>query len=370
MRVRYIYLEREYEQIKEEIDQKVMEIIRSGRYILGNEVIKIEKKISNYCGTKFAVGVNSGTDALFLCLKGLNIGPGDIVITTPFTFVATANVIVNAGAEPYFIDIDKKTFNIDPYRLEEALKNDDRLRKKAKAIIPVHLFGQMAKMDHIKEIAEEYNLRIIEDAAQAFGAKYKDKPVGYYGDCAAFSFFPTKNLACYGDGGMVITDDEELYEKILMFRMHGQKRKYFCEINGFNSRLDEIQAGILNIKMKYIDQFIESRRKNASLYNDLLSEVQQVKTPYEDKDSYHTYNVYTIQCERRDKLQEYLKIHGIDSMVYYPYPLHKQKCFEKYARPNLENSEALSKNVLSLPLYMLKPEEIEYVSKTIKEFYL
>lgn len=369
MKVKYIYLDREYNLIKKEIDEKIFKIISSGHYILGDEVREIEKNVSNYCKTKHAIGVNSGTDALFLCLRGLNIGEGDIVITTPFTFVATANVILNAGATPYFVDIDEKTFNIDPEKLENALKKDPELRKRAKAIIPVHLFGQMAKMDYIREIADRYNLKIIEDAAQSFGAKYNNKPVGFYGDCAAFSFFPTKNLACYGDGGMIITNDDNLYEKILILRNHGQKKKYFCEYEGYNSRLDEVQAGVLNIKIRYIDKFIEMRRKNAGIYDEYLEYLDYVITPYEEVNAYHTYNVYTIKCEKRDELRQFLLENDIESTVYYPYPLHKQKRFDKFANPNLKVSEQVSKKVLSLPLYMLNRGEIKYVSNTIIKFY-
>jgi len=367
MNIRFIYLNREYKLIKKEISKKMLNVIENGIYILGEEVKKIEKRVAEYCRVKYAVGVNSGTDALFLSLKALGIGRGDVVITTPFTFVATANAIINAGAEPYFIDIDERTFNIDPSKIEKALKKDKELREKAKAIIPVHLYGQMAEMDYIKEIAENYGLLVIEDVAQAFGAKYNSKEAGYYSDCACFSFFPTKNLSCFGDGGMMITNNNEIYEKVKILRVQGQKRKYFCEINGFNSRLDEIQASVLNVKIKYIGKFIENRRKNAEIYNEHLSEY--VIVPYTSKKAYHTFNIYTIKCEKRNELQKFLRQNGIETQIYYPYPLHKQKCFEKFNRKSLQISEKISKEVLSLPIYFLKTEEVEYATNKIKKFY-
>jgi len=284
----------------------------------------------------------------------IGIKPGDEVITTPFTFFATAGSIARLYAKPVFVDIDPKTCNIDPNRLENLLKKS--YNPKMKAIIPVHLYGQCVDMDPILELAEKYDLRVIEDAAQSLGGTYKGKQSGSLGDLGCFSFFPTKNLGAYGDGGMVVTDNDELAEKIRLLRVHGSKPKYYHSVVGLNSRLDEIQAAILNVKFKYLSKWIKQKREKAKLYDKLFKEAlgDKVVTPYEAPYNYHTYHQYTIRVkDKRDELKDYLKEQGIGTSVYYPLSLHLQKCFANlgYKEGDFPEAEKTSKEVLSLPMY-------------------
>ncbi|HAV42490.1 TPA: hypothetical protein DCX15_00535 [bacterium] len=363
MRVPLLDLKAQYHMIKGEIDQAIFEVIESGIFILGEEVDQFEKELAMYCATRFAVGLSSGTDALYLSLMALGIGPGDEVITTPFTFIATAEVIILLGARPVFVDIDRRTYNIDPSRIEE------RITTNTKAIIPVHLYGQPADMDPIIELAKEYNLRVIEDAAQAIGAEYKGQKVGSIGDIGCLSFFPAKNLGAYGDGGAVVTNDEELAEKIRMLRVHGSKERYVHTLIGTNSRLDTLQAAILRVKLKYLDGWIAARRRVVKTYNELLRNTGVI-TPYEEEDIYHVYNQYTIQVKERERVREYLSSKGIATAIHYPQPLHLQKAFLDlgYREGDFSISEEASREVLSLPIYPeLKNEEIECVVEAIKE---
>ncbi len=308
MNVPFLDLKRQYETIKQEIDASVQRVVNSQSFILGKEVKEFEDKIADYCGAKHAIGVASGTDALLLSIKAIGAGQRktDKVITTTFTFFATAGAIVNAGAKPVFVDIDPETYNIDTKKIEKFLNANPDLHGEIKAIIPVHLYGQMADMDPIIKIAQKYNFTIIEDAAQSFGAEYKGKKAGNIGNLGCFSFFPTKNLSGYGDGGMVITDDDDLAEKIRMLRMHGCKTKYYHPIVGYNSRLDALQAAILGAKLPYLDQWLEARRENANMYNERLGKLDGLKIPETDDGNLHTYNQYTILIEdkKRNDLQQ------------------------------------------------------------------
>jgi dTDP-4-amino-4,6-dideoxygalactose transaminase len=358
-------LKAQYESIKGEINAAMAGVLLSTQFILGPAVRDLEQQVATYCGCKYGVGVASGTDALRLTLTALGIGPGDEVITTPFTFIATANTISHCGARPVFVDIDPRTYNIDPTAIETAIT------ERTKAIVPVHLYGQPADMDPIVELAEAHGLYVIEDAAQAVGAHYQGRRVGSIGHAGCFSFYPTKNLGAYGDGGMVVTNDVALAEKIDVLRRQGGKKKYHAEVLGFNSRLDSLQAAILGVKLKYLDEWNEGRRRVAQRYNELLPGLP-VTTPYESPDVYHVYHQYTIQAEQRDALAAYLKERGIGTMIYYPVPLHLQKLYASlgYKEGSLPASEAASREVLSLPMYPeLTEAQHQEVARAIWEFY-
>jgi len=358
-------LQKQYLSLEEELLSKVKQVLLSGNYILGPEVKSFEKEIAEYLGVKYALGVASGTDALVLALDAYGITKGDEIITTPFTFFATAEAISRLGAIPVFVDIDPKTYNLDPKLVEE------KITTKTKAIIPVHLFGQPAAMEDIKNIARKYNLFVLEDAAQALGAEYKGKKVGSIGDATALSFFPTKNLGGFGDGGMVVTNDELLAEKVSMLRVHGSKPKYYHSMLGYNSRLDEIQAALLRIKLRFLDALNEKRIAKASLYNNLLEDLP-LKLPYVLEDVKHVYHLYIIEVSKRDALREYLLKKGISTGIYYPVPLHRQKVYSflNYKEGSLPNAESKSKVTLALPLYPeLEDEQIYFIADCIKKYY-
>jgi len=366
--MKFLDLTAQYKSIKKEIDEAVKRVLESTVFIGGKEVEEFEKEVAEFCGVKYAIGVNSGTDALFLSLRALGIGPGDEVITTPFTFIATAGVIANCGAKPVFVDIDPEIFNIDPSKIEKAIT------KKTKAILPVHLFGQMADMDRIMRIAKKHKLYVVEDAAQAMGAKYKGKKAGAMGDCGCFSFFPSKNLGAYGDGGIIITNNEKLAEKIRLLKNHGSspKEKYLNLIVGTNSRLDAIQAAILIVKLKYLAKWSRERAKKASCYNEKLKRVGDIVTPVTVSGRNHIFHQYTIRTKSRDELQKHLKKKEILAMIYYPLSLHLQPAFRdlEYREGDFPESEKAAKEVLSLPIYPeLKKEEQGLIIKKIKEFY-
>ncbi len=372
MKIPQLDLVVQYRNIKEEIDKAVISVLEGGHFILGENVRKLEQDIAKFVGVKYAIGVASGTDALLISLMAIGIKPGDEVITTPFTFFATAGSIARLCAKPVFVDIDPKTYNIDPNKLEDFLSKN--YRKTIKAIIPVHLYGQPVDMDPILEIAKKYDLRVIEDAAQSLGATYKGRQTGSMGDTGCFSFFPTKNLGAYGDGGMVVTSDDTLAERIRILRVHGSKPKYYHSIVGLNSRLDEIQAAVLNVKFKYLSKWIEQKREKAIFYNKLFNDElgDKVVTPFEAPYSYHTYHQYTIRVEKRDELRKYLTEQGIGTGVYYPLPLHLQKCFANlgYKEGDFPESEKASKEVLSLPMYPeMHYNNIESVLTKIKRFF-
>ena len=358
------------------IEKNIDNVISKSNFILGSEVKQLEQKIANYIGTKYAVGVSSGTDALVLSLRALAIhrkkqeywNKDDLIITTPFTFTATGDVILRSGATPLFVDIDLDTYNIEPELIEKAVK---KYGKKVKGIIPVHLYGQPCNMDEIMKIAKENDLFVVEDCAQSFRVKWDNKQTGSFGDTGCFSFFPSKNLGGFGDGGMITTNDEQLYELIVMLRKHGGKDKYNVVHIGYNARLDTMQAAILLAKMEYIDEFTEKRRKIAQIYNENLKEIEWLETPKVLDKAYHVYHQYTVKIKdkNRNELQQKLKEKGIHTMTYYPVPLHKMKVFQNNGMEifgNLENSELASNTVLSLPIELLYKNEINNVVKEIK----
>jgi dTDP-4-amino-4,6-dideoxygalactose transaminase len=364
MKVPFLDLKRQYSAIKEETDQAVLSVLSETKFILGPEVKGLEEKVATYCGAKFGIGVASGTDALLLSLRACGVKPGDEVITSSFSFFATAGVISRLGAVPVFVDIDAETYNIDPDQIEK------KIGPKTKAIMPVHLFGQCADMDSIVEVAKRHNLKVVEDAAQAIGAEYKGKKVGSLGDFGCFSFFPSKNLGGAGDGGMVVTNDPEMAEMIRILRVHGSKPKYYHSTIGYNSRLDTVQAAILGVKLKYLDDWSKKRRKHAEVYNSAFKDLDVI-TPKEENFNYHIYNQYTIAVKKRDELRKYLKEKEIGHDSYYPVPLHLQECygFLGYQKGDLPVSESKAEQVVSIPIYPeLKKEEQEYVISTIREF--
>lgn len=365
MNIQMVDLKRQYLKIKTEIDNAIQEVLDSTQFILGKKVQEFEKNASEYLGVKYAVGVANGTDALQIAMMALGIGKDDEVITTPFTFVATTETIVMLGAKPVYVDIDPLTYNINPEKIKE------KITPKTKAILPVHLYGNPAEMDEILKIAKEHNLYVIEDSAQAFGSEYKGRKVCTFGDVACISFFPSKNLGCYGDGGMVVTNNDEIHEKVRMIASHGSKVRYVHETLGMNSRLDALQAAILNVKIKYIDEWNEKRAQFAKLYSEKLSSVPQVKTPTQKDYAKHIYHQYTIRVEKRDELQKYLASKNIPTAIHYPIPLHLQPAFKGFAEEgSLPEAEKAAKEVLSLPMHPdLMDEEIEYITNSIKEFY-
>jgi UDP-2-acetamido-2-deoxy-ribo-hexuluronate aminotransferase len=353
-------LKAQHEPIKDEIKAALKKILDSGRFILGDNVSSFEEEVASYHNVRRAVGLGSGTDALYLSLRALDITQGDEVITTPFTFFASAEAITYVGATPVFADIQRNTLNIDPARIRE------KITKKTKAVIVVHLFGQPADMDEILEVAGEYGLKVIEDSAQAFGAKYKEKPIGSLGDAGCFSFYPSKNLGAYGDGGMLITSSEEIYEKVKLLRNHGTVGPYRHDFIGYNSRLDEIQAAILRIKLKHIDTYNQYRRNIASIYSSILSGT--VRCPEELPDRMHVYHQYTLMSSRRDEIEKALHANAVSSVVYYPLPLHLQRAFHYlgYKQGDFPESEEAAREVLSLPIYPeLEPEKARMIAEII-----
>jgi len=337
-------------------------------FILGNNVKKLEADVADYSNVKHGIGVANGSDAIHLSLLACGIEAGDEVIAPSFTFFATAGAIARIGAIPVFVDIDPLTYNIDANKVEEKITN------KTKAIIPVHLYGQMANMEKLVEIAQKHNLSIIEDAAQAIGAEYNGKKVGELGTTATYSFFPTKNLGAYGDAGMVVTDDDDIAERLRVLRVHGSKPKYYHHVLGYNSRLDELQAAILNVKFPHLNDWIELRREKASVYTKLLNNAlgDQVVTPHIADECFHVFHQYTIRVKERDALQAYLKENGVATMVYYPKPLHLQPVFSDlgYKEGDLRETERACEEALSLPMFPeLKLEQQEYVVNKIIEFY-
>ncbi|MGB9613021.1 MAG: DegT/DnrJ/EryC1/StrS family aminotransferase [Candidatus Margulisiibacteriota bacterium] len=366
MPISFFDITKQNQTLQSELNKAIAEVVNSGKYILGNNVAQLEKEIANYCGTKYAIAVASGTDALHLALLACDIKPGDEVITSPFTFVATAEAIAYCGAVPVFADIEPKTYNISPKEIER------KITLKTKAILPVHLYGQVCQMEKIMEIAKSNNLKVIEDCAQSLGAEYLGKKAGSFGDAGGISFFPTKNIGCFGDGGMVVTNSEEIAEKIKTLRGHGSRKTYHYDIIGYNSRLDEIQAAILRRKLPYLEEFIRKRRKNANLYRKWLKDIPQITLPEENSNAKHTFNQFTIRTKDRNALFEYLKTREIGAMVYYPLSLHLQKAFDYlgYKPGDFPESERAQEEVISLPIYPeLTASEIEQVCVAINNFY-
>lgn len=357
----------QYRGMKEEIDRAVIGVLESGRYILGENVRLLEAEIANFCNTKFAVGVNSGTDALLLSLMMLDISPEDEVIMPAFTIIVDASVVCLMKARPVFVDISPDTFNIDPRKIEE------KISPRTKAIIVVHLYGQpVVDMDSVIEIAKEHKLKVIEDACQAIGAEYKGKKVGGLGDFGCFSFFPTKNLGTYGDGGMITINEQEISNKLRLLRAHGDIGQYEHAIIGMNSRLDEIHAAILRAKLRKINEWNERRREHAARFNEMLEGLNNIVTPREDKKCKHIYHQYTVRAQKRNELLNYLQQNNIFPRIYYPKPLHLQEClkFLGYKEGDFPQSEKTAKEVLSLPVYAeISNEQIDFVVQKVKEFY-
>lgn len=392
-------LKRQYAKIKNEVDEAIADVISSTQFIGGKHIGEFEHECAGYLGVKYAASCANGTDALQIALMALGIGKDDEVITTPFTFVATTEMIALVGAKPVYVDIDEKSFNIDAKMIKE------KINPRTKAILPVHLYGNPAEMDEICTIAKEHNLYVIEDSAQAFGAEYlsreiiskknkgkilgKDKfqsnnddtqkdisrdgwkKVCGFGDIACISFFPSKNLGCYGDGGMITTNDQSIFNKVKMIANHGSKERYIHETLGVNSRLDALQAAILRVKLKYIDQWNQKRIDNAKKYSDRLKDIDCLVVPSVEDYSKHIFHQYTLRVPKRDELQNFLKEKNIPSMIYYPIPLHMQPAFRGFAgEGTLPITEKFSKEVISLPMHPeLLDDEIDYITNSIKEFY-
>ena len=360
-----VNLKKQYLSIKKEMDGAIHRILDTTAFIMGKEVLSFEKNFAKFSQAKYAVGTSSGTSALQLALVGLGIGKGDEVITTPFTFIATTESIIEVGARPVLVDIERDTYNIDPKKIEKAIT------KQTKAIVPVHLYGHPVDLDPIKKIAKKYNLKVIEDACQAHGAIYKGHKVGAICDAGCFSFYPGKNLGCCGDGGMLVTNDKKLYEKARLLRDHGRSDKYTHIAHGFNFRLDAIQAAVLNAKLKYLSKWNSKRGKNAKIYNRELRGIDQVIRPAEKDYAKHVYHLYVIRVKGRDKLKDFLAKNGVSSGVHYPIPLHKQPIYKKMRikHGNLSVANESAEDIISLPMFAeLKEKEIIRITNLIKQF--
>jgi dTDP-4-amino-4,6-dideoxygalactose transaminase len=372
-------LSRQYASIREEVLAAVVRACDSQRYILGDEVVAFEREFAALCATTDAVGCASGTDGLWLALAAAGVGPGDAVITTPFSFFATASSILRAGAKPVFADIDPETLNLDPSKVEDRLKVSP---KGMRAMMPVHLYGQCADMDTLSRIAAEFKVHIVEDAAQAVGASWNGKPAGSLGLAAAFSFYPTKNLSAFGDAGAVTTSHAALADRMRSLRNHGGKQRYFHDEVGANSRLDSIQAAVLRVKMPYVTKWNEARRERARTYGRLLTSAGLTKTGVGSSapvvllktlpGAHHIYHQYVIRVRDRDKLRTFLSDRGVGSEVYYPIPLHLQKCFSYlgYTASDLPEAERAAQDVLALPIFPeLEEDEQRHVVESIAQFY-
>lgn len=376
MTVPLLDLQAQYQSLKSELDSALLTVAERQLFILGPEVERLERSMEEFIGVRHALGVSSGTDALLLVLMALGIGPGDEVIVPSFSFFATAGVVSRLNARPVFVDIDPVTFNVDP----EAVRN--AISERTKAIIPVHLFGQSADMDRLMAVADEHGIPVVEDAAQAIGVQYRDgRRVGSIAPVGCFSFFPTKNLGGFGDGGLVTTNDDDLYERLRIMRVHGEVKKYHHSVVGGNFRLDELQAAVLSVKLPHLDSWSAGRRENADRYREFFGRggaaAEHVVLPeaiyrHSGATDYHIYNQYVVRVGRRDELRDWLGEHGVGSAIYYPVPFHLQECFADlgYREGEFPVSERAAAEVLALPVYPeLREEQIEYVVETINEFY-
>lgn len=384
MKTPLLDLKLQYKSIKNEIDSAVMRVIESQNFILGSEVEQLEKSIADYVGTKYAVGVSSGTDALLIALMAFDLKPGDEIIVPTFSFFATAGVVSRLNAIPVFVDVDEESFNIDPNEIEK------KITSKTRGIIPVHLYGQSSAMDEIMSIAKKYNLFVIEDGAQAIGTEYKNgKRVGSIGDIGCFSFFPSKNLGCFGDGGIVTTNDSSLAEKLNILRMHGSKPKYYHKIIGGNFRIDALQSAVLNVKLPHLNSWTNKRKENAELYHSLFLKsglaqegkksqnnlpITLPKAIYKNDEieHFHIYNQYNLRVDRRDELKDYLLKNEIGAEIYYPVAFHNQECFKNLptSKDNFPIADQLVKDSLAIPIFPeLTIEQIEFVASTIINFY-
>jgi dTDP-4-amino-4,6-dideoxygalactose transaminase len=388
LKVPFLDLKIQYKEIEQEVVPMVTDVMANGAFVGGPQVSGFETEFAKFCNSNYCVGVNSGTDALRFALIAIGVGSGDEVITVPNTFIATTEAISQVGAKPVFVDIDPDTCNMDPNKLNDYLKfrnpqsairnpqsairnPQSAIRNRIRAIIPVHLYGQPADMDPILEIAQKSGIAVIEDACQAHGASYKNRKAGSMGDVGCFSFYPGKNLGAFGEGGAIITQNETIAQKIRMIRDHGQRKKYFHDLEGYNGRLDAIQAGVLRIKLKRLVDWNKSRRENAAYYNELLSEISSVTLLTEAEYAYSVYHLYVILVDERDGLQKYLGDKGIATGLHYPLPLHLQKAYAHlgYKKGDFSVTENIADRLLSLPMYPeLTSEQIDYVVAAIKTF--
>jgi dTDP-4-amino-4,6-dideoxygalactose transaminase len=366
MNVPFLDLKAQYATIKDEIHAAVGDVMQNTAFAGGPFVAKFEQAFAQFCGTKHAIGVGNGTDALWLSLLAIGIGPGDEVITVPDTFIATAEAISYCGAKPVFVDVDEKTYNMNPARFEAAIT------PKTKAVIPVHLFGQTVEMDPILAIAKAHGLHLIEDACQAHGAQYKGRNAGSMGITGCFSFYPGKNLGAYGEAGAIVTNDDAVAGRIRVFRDHGQAKKYHHDVIGWNARMDGIQGAVLSVKLKYLPDWNEARRAHAREYTRLLSDVKQVITPCESDDKKHVFHIYAIRIKERDRLMAFLGDKGISCGIHYPVPVHLQKAYEGLglSEGSFPVAERCAAEFLSLPMFPeLTSEQIRFVADEIKGFY-
>ncbi|WP_411680828.1 DegT/DnrJ/EryC1/StrS family aminotransferase [Clostridium thailandense] len=366
MKVNFYTSLREYSEKKEEFNKAIFDVVESGSFILGPKVTELEEQIKAYTGAKHAIGVASGTDALVIASHILGFTDGKEVITSPFTFLASTSCIAKHNAKPVFVDIDEETFEINTNKIEE------KITPNTAGIVPIHLFSQMNNMDRIMEVASKHNLRVLEDAAEAFGMRWHGKHSGTIGDMGIFSFFPTKTLGGYGDGGMIITNDDNLAQMTKMFRVHGASKKYHYDYIGYNSRLDSMQAAVLSVKLKYIDEAIKKRETVAKWYTDKLSDCEYIRFPKIKGDQSPVYYVFNILAEKRDELASFLKENEIGYSIYYPIPLHMQKCFSYlgHKKGDFPVAEKISQEILALPIYPeITEEEVDFVCETIKKFY-
>ena len=370
MNVHFVDLKAQYQSIKHEIDLTIQNVLDNTVFILGENVINFEKSFAEYCGSKYCVGVGSGTDALYFALFASGISADDEVILPVNTFIATAEAVSYCNAKPVFVDIDEKTYNIDVNKIEE------KITSKTKAIMPVHLYGQPANMDAILKIARKYNLRVIEDACQAHGAEIlmesnRWERAGSIGNIGCFSFYPGKNLGAYGDGGAAVMNDPEIARIIQLLRNHGSEKRYVHEIVGYCNRLDSLQAAVLNVKLKKLEMWNHKRRDNAALYNTLLQGID-LTLPHADASIKHVYHLYVVRVKQREELQKYLNSNGIDTGIHYPIPLHLQTAYKYlgHTKGDFPVAEKISNEILSLPMYPeLSSSQIQYVADKIKEFY-
>ncbi|MGD9153205.1 MAG: DegT/DnrJ/EryC1/StrS family aminotransferase [Gammaproteobacteria bacterium] len=366
MKIPIVDLNAQHQQIQNELEKAIDCVIKKGDFISGDLINKFEENFARFCNVKYAVGCSSGTSALHLALLSCGIKAGDEVITTPHTFIATAEAISQVGAKPIFVDINAQTFNIDPNKIEQAIT------KKTKAIIPVHLYGQCADMQPIIKIAKKYKLKIIEDAAQAHGASYNHQNAGSFGDTACFSFYPGKNLGAFGDAGIVVTNNKALAEKMRVLANHGRKAKYEHSILGYNYRLDTIQAAILNIKLKHLSKWNKARKRIAEVYNKKLASILELSLPTVQNNNEHVYHLYVIKTKQRNKLQKYLSQKGIATGIHYPIPLHLQKAYSflGHKKGDFPEAEKIAKQILSLPMHpYLNQQQQSFIVKNINHFF-
>ncbi len=366
MKIPYLDLQLQYQSIKSEIDTAISKVLDNSSYVLGPSVQEFEKNYAEYCGVSYCTGVNNGTNALLLALKALDVGHGDEVITTANTFIATVAAVYHSGAKPVLVDVDPDSRNIDINLLSMALSN------KTKAIIPVHLYGHIANMDPILELAKKYNIHVLEDAAQAQGAFYKNKRSGSIGEMAAFSFYPGKNLGAYGEAGAITTNDPKLDKIVRMLRDHGSQKKYHHELPGYNARMDGIQGAVLNVKLKYLDQWNKARNKVAGWYDEALKGLPIKLPSHINEEGEQVYHVYVIETDQRDKLQKYLLKNEIPTIIHYPIPVHLQDAFENlyYKKGEFPVTEKLADEILSLPIFPeMTQEQVEYVCEKIRDFF-